>query len=299
MSIGIDPTVDFAFKRLLGNPEHTAITVHFLNAVLDGTPRIERVEILDPIFNPETEDDKLMILDVKAQDDQGRWLNIEMQTTNQTGLPQRLALYAASLYVEQMHAGDSYAGLRPAISICVLDAVLFPSVPDLHLDFRLLNRRHGLVLTDDIQVHFLELPKYNPEAHPVTDASPLEKWAYFFRYASQLTPDEIGGRLADAEFSEAAGVLKMIAQSPGERALYEARLKFERDQAWRIKAAKDEGMEEGIAKGVERGEYSGQIRLLQRQLGLPESQSSELAALEVVQLQSLVAQLQEQIGNRN
>jgi predicted transposase/invertase (TIGR01784 family) len=236
--------------------------------------------------------------------------------------------------VGQLHAGEAYNELRPAISICVLDAVLFPSVSDLHLDFRLRNSRHQLVLTDDIQIHFLELPKYNRDRQPVAAAGPLEKWAYFFRYASQLTPVEIGGRLVDAEFSEAAGVLEMIAQSPKEREMYEARLKFERDQAWRINAAKnegraegraegidegiakgraegidegvakgraegiDEGIAEGRAEGIERGELSGRIRVLQGLLGLPESPLSELAELKLEQLSSLAAQLQAEIGDR-
>jgi len=43
----------------------------------------------------------------------------------------------------------------------------------------------------------------------------------------------------------------MIAQSPRERELYEARLKFERDQTWRIKVAKDEGLAEGREQGRE------------------------------------------------
>jgi hypothetical protein len=30
----IDPTVDFACKLLLGNPEYPDITIHFLNAIL-------------------------------------------------------------------------------------------------------------------------------------------------------------------------------------------------------------------------------------------------------------------------
>ena len=294
MANGIDPKVDFAFKRVLGNPEHTAITVHFLNAVLGDSRRITLVEILNPILGQETDDDKLAILDVRAQDDQGRWLNIEMQTANQTGLRQRLTFYAASLYVGQMHSGDAYNNLRPAISICVLDTLLFPSVPDLHLDFQMRNGRHGLVLTDDIQVHFLELPKYNREAQPVGDAAPLEKWAYFFRFAAQLTRDEIGGRLTDAEFTEAAGVLEMIAQSPQEREMYEARLKFERDQVWRLRAAKDEGIEQGI----ERGEVSGRIRVLQVLLGLPESPLSELAGLELEQLSRMAIQLQAQVSDR-
>jgi hypothetical protein len=38
-------------QRSPGNPEHAAITVHFLNAVLADTRRIENVEILDPNCN--------------------------------------------------------------------------------------------------------------------------------------------------------------------------------------------------------------------------------------------------------
>jgi len=305
MAIGIDPTVDFAFKKMLGSPEHTRVTIHFLNAVLGGVSRITHVEILNPILDQEAEDDKLSILDVRAQDDRGRWFNIEMQTANQPGLRQRLAYYAASLYVGQMHLGDDYHDLRPAISICVIDALLFPSVPDLHLDFRLRNGRHDLVLTDDLQVHFLELPKYN-HPHLPAGATALEKWAYFFRNASRMTPEEIGRLLADPVFLEAAGVLEMIAQSPQEREMYEARLKFERDQNWRIKAARDEGraegLEEGVAKGIEqgieRGELSGRIRVLQSLLGLPESPLSELAGLDAKQLAHLATQLQGQLRDR-
>jgi len=290
MAIGIDPKVDFAFKLVLGNPEHTAITIHFLNAVLGGSPRIKHVEILNPILDQETNDDKLAILDVRAQDDQGRWLNIEMQTTAEVGLRQRLAFYAASLYVAQMHSGDAYEELRPAISICVLDAILFPGVPDMHLDFRLRNSRHDLVLTDDIQVHFIELPKYNPDVLSVINATPLEKWAYFFRFAAQMTPDEIRRQLADIEFSEAAGVLEMIAQTPREREMYEARLKFERDQAWRLRAAN--------AEGIERGQQMGEIHAFQRLLGLPESPSSELEKFDLDRLASLASQLQSQFRDR-
>ncbi|HEY3965204.1 MAG TPA: PD-(D/E)XK nuclease family transposase [Planctomycetaceae bacterium] len=67
----------------------------------------------------------------------------------------------------------------------------------MHLDFRLRNGRHGLVLIDDLQVHFLELPKHNQNVHSPTDATPLEKWACFFGNASQLTAEEIGQLLQE------------------------------------------------------------------------------------------------------
>jgi predicted transposase/invertase (TIGR01784 family) len=153
MILGIKPTVDYAFKRLLGSPEYTAITVHFINAVLEGSPRITEVELLNPILGQEQDSDKLSVLDVRARDDQGRWLNIEMQTTLPAGLPQRLTYYVTSLYAMQMQKGDTYVSLRPAISICLLDRLLYREVFDPHLDFRLRDSRHGLVLTDHLQVH--------------------------------------------------------------------------------------------------------------------------------------------------
>ena len=61
MAIGISPLVDFAFKLLLGSPEHSGITIHFLNTILVGQPRITQVEILNPYLGKEFDDDKLSI----------------------------------------------------------------------------------------------------------------------------------------------------------------------------------------------------------------------------------------------
>ena len=199
------------------------------------------------------------------------------------------------MYVGQFREGESYSSLCPAISICVLDAVLFPGVPEMHLDFRLRSGSHDLVLTDDLQVHFLELPKYNPTKPPPQDASPLEKWAYFLRYGKDLTPDEIREFLFDPVFIEAAEVLQMIAQSPSERALYEARLKLETDQVWKLQEAKDEG----FVLGIQRGEYRGQIRLLQILLGQPESSECELESMDIGQMQNVLSQLQAQLRDRS
>lgn len=93
MLIGIRPTVDFAFKQMLGNPDHPAVTIHFLNAVLGDHPRIVNVKILNPFLERESIGDKLSILDILAEDDHGRKLNIEMQTTIPLGMTQRLTYH--------------------------------------------------------------------------------------------------------------------------------------------------------------------------------------------------------------
>ncbi len=59
--------------------------------------------------------------------------------------------------------------------------------------------------------------------------------------------DEIRGLSHDNEFREAAGVLDRISRSPAQRQLYEARLKFQCDEAARLEAAFNQGLQESRA----------------------------------------------------
>ena len=58
-----------------------------------------------------------------------------MQTSLPGELRKRLIYHAALQYVEQLREGRRYLGLMPSIGISVLDGVLFPEVPDVHLNF--------------------------------------------------------------------------------------------------------------------------------------------------------------------
>jgi hypothetical protein len=117
--------VDFAFKLVFGSPDHTRVTVHFLNAVLILPQPITSVEILNPIQGREFSEDKLVVLDVLATDALGRRFNVEMQTTLPIDLPKRLTYYNCLNYIRQLSAGEPYYQLRPAISICVLEKWLY------------------------------------------------------------------------------------------------------------------------------------------------------------------------------
>ena len=297
--------VDFAFKLMLGSPEHSGVTIHFLNSILVDQPRITHVEILNPFLEKDYEDDKLSILDILATDEHGRLLNIEMQTSLPAGMSQRLAYYVSCLYVGQLTEGENYAELRPAISICVLTQAMFPQVPGLHLDFRL-REKTGSILTDDLQIHLLELSKLRVSAENVYNSSPAERWAYFLQNAEQLTPDEIRRLFPDEEIAEAAGVLEMICQTPEQRLLYNARLKFQRDEEARVLKAREDGLREGRQEGIREGEAKGrQGRISGRShrlaSGIARRRSidrEELASYDEAQLNDLEDQLQHQLRAR-
>ena len=245
--IGIDPTVDFVCKRLLGSPDRPAMTLHFLNSFLRFAPPIREVRILNPTIEKEFEGDKWSLLDILATDDEGRVFNIEIQTSRPKGLPKRLTYYAASLLVDQLEIGDRYHDLRPAIGICLLDAIELVGEPALHNRFELRSET-GRSLTDCLQIHLIELPKYIPpdDNEPIGD--PVDQWLFFFRHAEKSTGEELTRRLPHPVFKSATGVLQMIAKNPDERWLYNARLKMERDARARVDLACEEAAEKAAEK---------------------------------------------------
>ena len=103
-----------------------------------------------------------------------------------------------------------------------------------------------LELANVLQIHLLELPKYVPPSDNGNVTNPNEKWAFFFQQAVNMTARELIDRLGEDAFAEAAGVLEMIAKSPRDRELYEARLKLQRDEQSRLDAARDQSRAEGV-----------------------------------------------------
>jgi predicted transposase/invertase (TIGR01784 family) len=273
------------------------------------------VKFQNPFLDKESDDDKLSVLDILATDEHGRQLNIEMQTSLPAGMTQRLTYYVSALYVAQLSEGQRYSRLRPAISICVLSQAMFSVPPALHLDFRLREVSTNLALTDDLQIHLLQLNHLQVTADHVYDATPAERWAYFLQNADKLTPAEIRRLFPDQEFSEAAGVLEMISKTPEQLLAYNARLKFQRDEAARMEQATLEGEARGVeigeargeARGVEIGEARGReigveigrISLLQELLGQRIWSAEEFAACDAAQLSAMADQLQQQLRARN
>ncbi|MBL8889883.1 MAG: Rpn family recombination-promoting nuclease/putative transposase [Planctomycetaceae bacterium] len=310
--IDIDPTVDFACKMLLGNPEHPQLTIHFLNSVLRPDVPIVAVEYLNPIQPQQFEDDKLAILDILAEDGMGRRYNIEVQRTVPAWLPERLTYYVATQLIEQIGKGDSYHQLRPSIGICLLKGVLFPGRTAYHHQFRL-RTELGFELTECLEINTLELPKYgSPNDNEGVVLDPLEQWMDFFCRAQGRSHEAIQRRLPSPIFAEALGVLEMISRHPEQRRYYQARLKWELDENTRLAAeaaareeserrGRLEGQLEGRLEGRLEGQAQERIRMIQSfqtLLGQPGMDEAELNRLDFAQLGVLLEDLQMQIRKR-
>src|SRR5258708_33236246 len=106
MRPGVDPKVDYAFKRLFGRVKNVPLLRHLLNAILKLPPgsRIIDLELLNPFSEQDALDDKLSIVDVKARDQSGRLFHIEMQLLPERAFRGRVLYYWAALHQQQLHA---------------------------------------------------------------------------------------------------------------------------------------------------------------------------------------------------
>jgi predicted transposase/invertase (TIGR01784 family) len=303
---GIDPKIDIAFKKVFGSEPWRDLTASLINAVLEPPPqqRLVEVELLNPYSEKMTLDDKLSILDIKARDDEGRLYNLEMQMLTTVSLVQRLLYYWSKVYSQQLPEGDDYTRLRPTISICFVNGVLFGDWPEHHTRFRLLDATGRLRLTDDLVVHMIELPKFTrtlAELH-----APLDFWLYFFKNGAELDADALPGAMDRPEQRKAMGVLKMLAQSDLERELYEGRLKAKRDMQTletmrhTLETERDQWQRRYEAANRERDEarkqgFVRQIQLCQRLLNRAILGSDELLARSIDELRDEAEQLEREV----
>lgn len=295
--LGIHPTVDFVFKLIFGRPECADVLMDLLNAILTPDASIVDVEILNPFNEKDFDDDKLSIVDIKARDSGGNSYVIEIQTTVPSGLKRRLVYYASLLFAGQMREGMRYTDMQPAICICLLTQQLFSpeTVVAGHTRFVLHDAKHKLDLIDDLQVHLVELPKYNVQADSISQATAMEQWAFFLKQADQCDAEALRTLLPGPAFTKATGVLEMVSRTPDLRAAHDSRVKAEWDRFSELEDARVEGREEGQAKG----ELIGQIKLLQRLLKEPVAEKSGLNALSDEKLTQLVDELQQRLQARS
>ena len=164
----------------------------------------------------------------------------------------------------------------------------------------------GVRLTEDLEFHLLELPKFTKSADEL--ASGLDIWLYFLRHAPKMDTDALPAALAQQPLvRRALEELKMLTQADLERERYEARRKAQMDHNTIMKVARlegreegrkegrAEGREEGRAEGRAEGEKIGMIHAFERLLNRPQTPTEQLAGRSFEELTRLADELQGQL----
>ena len=299
MPLGIKPTVDFAFKKIFGSPQNSLALIGLLNAILDFDEPVESVEVLNPFSYHEFAEKKLIILDLRCRDTAGRWLNVEMQVSSYSGLIERLLYYACSMYVDQLAVGQNYSKANAAISICLLNHQLFHDTDQAHHRFQMVDIPSGRELYNSIEVHTVELTKYNWDVSTIAKSSKLEQWAYLLLHAHHHDATSLKQLLPGIEFEQAIRTIENISAITKDRVMYDQQEKAQRDYQWAIAGAREEGLEKGREEGLEKGKLVAKIQTFQELLGDEISTDAELLNLGLDAMRRDLELLQQRLRKRD
>ena len=272
----LDVKTDYAFKKVFGSKESTPVLISFLNAVLDyqGDKEIVDLDIVDPYQIPLLKGMKDTYVDVKARLQSGKYIIIEMQVLNVSGFEKRILYNAAKHYSQQLKKGDNYQLINPVVALTFTNFKMFGDSDDYISHFTLLERQRFIEYSDDVELIFIELPKFKKTEDNLENIK--EKWIYFLKEAGDL--NYIPKSLEEPCIEQAFQTINEAALSEEELELQEKRHDFIRMQIGALDLAKTQGIEQGIEQGKKRSQI--EIVVNAYRIGLPISTISEITGLD-------------------
>ncbi|MFF2795742.1 Rpn family recombination-promoting nuclease/putative transposase [Lysinibacillus xylanilyticus] len=277
-----DLKVDFAFKQLFGNDKNKKITIVFLNAVLKLTGRdtIKEVTFIQQELGGEYKDDKLSRLDILVKTQNGDFINVEIQLSNQQDMTKRTLYYWAKMYESQLVRGMGYSELRPTITINICNFTMFKDNKDFHSTFHMYEDRtlSRLMQEEDVlEIHFIEMNKFITLWHEakldalddilirwllllgMVDGRKKKVYAEIYRELEELA-------MKDENLRAAFDTWEEISQSPETILAYQSRLKYILDEEARYIDGINKGRKQGLEQGLEQGRKQAQIELVKKLL---------------------------------
>ena len=258
--------IDFVFKHLFTTDRISLNSLLSYILYPDKSNSIEVIEILSTENSPTSHDAKNSFLDLKVRDKENTIFQIELQVAQQASYIKRSLYYASTLIHNQLNSGESYFKLSPVIQINILDFLIFPN--QTILNWFLLKERTDpeLVLTEDLQMIYIELPKFKKSTLEELDSG-IDIWLYVLKHSQTLTQEDtmkLKNKLPDLQ--NAFGALELYATDPEKQRQLEERLRSDENFAYEMAAKYELGIEEGIEKGIEKGKLENKLETARKML---------------------------------
>ena len=225
---------DMVFKKVFASPGSEGILKDFLGAVLDT--EIKKVKIENPEIMPNIYDEKASILDLKVTINDGTICDVEMQVKNEHNIDKRNLEYASDLIQQQLDKGQSYLELKKVIVINILKFNFYKrnSYHNVaHMKFEEAKENEYVdmgyikedeIATEDIEIHFIELPKFRKKNPDV--AGKLEQWLWLIEgeWGKIKMAEDI-----NKEIEDAVNRVYELSKNKAEWNAYIARRRWEED----------------------------------------------------------------------
>lgn len=218
---------DLVFQELFGKQKNSDITCHFLSLILNK--EIHNIDLdVNKRMLGNRPDSKTGRLDIRAKFNNGEDCNIELQVLPYNYMPERMLNYWASMYGNKINCGQNYSVLKPSISILIAFYELnqLKNIRDYHTIWNLREKDFpDFVLTDNIEMHILEIPKIK-DVEIFKDE--LAQWLKFIENPENKEVEKF--MIENRFFKQAKEELAYLSGDPDFQRLVEARAGFLMDQ---------------------------------------------------------------------
>lgn len=212
---------------------------------------------LNKILDRTYPEDKIGVLDVRAQVNNELEIDLEMQMLNRDALLERILWYWSKLYSSQLKNNDDYSELKKTLEILIVN----DSIPSLQNIFKPCTRWHiredeifSEILTDKLEIVIIELPKVE-KAYQKNKNSTLLQWMMFLLNPESLEVSKI--MQENENIKIATKELEQISENEVNQYIAELREKARRDDKALFNTGKRIGKEEGIEEGLKQGLQKG------------------------------------------
>lgn len=260
---------DWAIKRLLRQKANFDVLEGFLTVFIGE--KITIVEILESEGNQSRSDDKFNRVDIKAKNDKGEIIIIEVQNMRELYFLERILYGVAKAITEHIQLGDRYEKVKKVYSISILYFDLGKGTDFLYHGQ---NRFIGVHTHDCLQIKEKEkkalvsrapeeiFPEYiliRVNEFNKVAVTPIEEWVQYLK-EGVISPDTQAPGLGEARKK-----LSYYSMTKQERMAYDEHLNNIAIELGIVDAAKLEGLmeghkeghKEGLAKGREEGLAEG------------------------------------------
>ena len=176
-------------------------------------------------------------------------------------MDKRTLFYWGKMYLENIKKGEDFKSLEKVITINILDFE-FLGTESYQSSFHLWeDLEKDYMLTDVVEIHFLELPKFRRKNDKNFKDSSIERWLTFLE---KDISDNTLKELIELEpvIQKAENKIEYLSADKNAMELYWNRERSLHERANMINSAMDKGREEGREEGREAGKIESAISFL-------------------------------------
>ena len=249
---------DWAMKRLLSNKADHVVLEGFLSVIFNR--KIKITNILESEGNQDFEEQKFNRVDFLAEDEQGELMLFEIQNSHELDYFHRMAYGTSKVITDYLGKGEPYRNLKKVYSINIVYFTLgqgkgyayhgtvdFVNMSDATDVLQLTDGQKRAFKVETVSEIFPEYYLFRVNDFNKLASSSIEEWISF------LKTGEIPDTFTAPGLPEAREILRVDNLSDEDRKIYDRYVETLRFNLSVMDSSRIEGIQEGMAKGIEEG----------------------------------------------